>query len=471
MTEVLPAGSTANLVAAPAASERLGLLTWAFAGTAMVLLLMAPALWNGFPLIFPDTGGYILRPIEGSLAMGRSAFYGLFLYLGIPLSFWPNALLQSALTAWLIVLTLRTLGFGQRPWLALGMVAMLTVSTSLPWFTGQLMPDILFFCVVLALHALIFRSAQLAAWESIALAAVIIVTIPSHMAAAALCVGMVAALWVLARVKTAAAWLSLPPLQLRGAGIAVAVGILAAPLSNLAIAGQFKFTPGGSSFLFGRLVEDGIIARYLGEHCPDPALRACEYANQLPHLADDWLWGPDTAFYKLGGSEGFGAEEKVIIRATLMEYPLQHLWTAAYAAVSQFFTLATEVSLNDNEPTFAMFRDHLPDLVPSLMEARQQNAGIDVSAMNWVHIPVAVLSIAGLGLTLILRHRWRVGAELTALGLTIMLALIANAAVCGIFSHPVDRYQSRLVPLAPLALALVVASRSRNVTALGALPQ
>jgi hypothetical protein len=41
------------------------------------------------------------------------------------------------------------------------------------------------------------------------------------------------------------------------------------------------------------------------------------------------------------------------------------------------------------------------------------------------------------------------------------LALATNAAICGVFSHPVDRYQSRLVLLAPLAMALLIAQRRR----------
>src|SRR5208283_4438087 len=73
-------------------------LDWILASAAMLLALIAPALWNGFPLIFPDTGGYLDRPILGTLGMGRSALYGLFLYTGIPFSFWPNVVLQSALT-------------------------------------------------------------------------------------------------------------------------------------------------------------------------------------------------------------------------------------------------------------------------------------------------------------------------------------------------------------------------------------
>jgi hypothetical protein len=433
----------------------------------MLLLLMAPALWNGFPLIFPDTGGYLLRPIEGDLAMGRSALYGLFLYLGIPLSFWPNALLQSALTAWLIVLTMRTHGLGHRPWLSLGIVAMLTVCTSLPWFAGQLMPDILFFCTVLALNMLAFRGTQLATWERYALAAVIVATIPSHMAAAGMCIGLVAALWLLSRFKNFASRLALPSPQLRLAGIAVAAGIAMAPVSNLAITGTFAFTPGGSSFLFGRLLEDGIVGRYLSERCPDSALQICGYYRDLPREADDWLWGNETAFYKLGGPEGFAGEESAIIRATLMRYPGLHLTSAATAAMEQFVTFKTEVSTHDNDPTIGTFKDNVPRLLPPLMSAEQQNDGIDAGMLNWLHVPVAALAVAGVGAALIFRRRLSLTPELTALCLTVMLALAANAAICGIFSHPVDRYQSRLVPLAPLAIALLIAGRRRETQPLG----
>ena len=84
--------------------------------------------------------------------MGRSALYGLFLYTSVAFSFWPNAVLQSALMVWLIVLTMRGHGLGGRPWLALGIVAILTVCTSLPWFSGQLIPDILFPAAVLDVY-------------------------------------------------------------------------------------------------------------------------------------------------------------------------------------------------------------------------------------------------------------------------------------------------------------------------------
>ncbi len=163
---------------------------WAMSGLAMVLVLLAPAIWNGFPLIFPDTGGYLIAAMSGTPMHGRSAFYGLFLSAGIPFAFWPCIILQSALMAWLFAVTLRVNGLGGRPWLAFAIVAFTTITTSLPWLTGQLMPDILFAAAALALYLLAYAHDLLARWERLLLATVIAIAIPSHMAAAGLCVGV-----------------------------------------------------------------------------------------------------------------------------------------------------------------------------------------------------------------------------------------------------------------------------------------
>lgn len=457
MADVSIAGRAARAGAAAGIGDsQTHILTWFVASIGMVLALLTPALWNGFPLIFPDTGGYLDRPIFGTLGMGRSAFYGLFLYIGIPFAFWVNVVAQAALTVWLIVLTLRAQGLGGRPWLALGIVAMLTVGTSLPWFAGQLMPDILFPAAVLALYLLSFHAGQHATGERFGLAAAIVVAIPSHMAAAGMCVAVIAALWLLPRF----AQLALPKPRLLLAAGSVAAGLALCPLSNWAITGTFGFTPGGESFLFGRLIEDGIVARYLNERCPDPSLRLCAFKAEMPDDADGWLWG-DTPFHKLGGSTGYADEERAIIQATLERYPLTHATTAIVAAVDQFVSFQTEVSVEDNGPTVGMFHEHTPQLFPQFMRARQQTEHFDVGPLNDLHVPFAALAIAGLGLALIWRRRLNVAPELAALCLTVLLALAANAVICGVFSHPVDRYQSRLVPLAPFAMALLIARRQR----------
>ena len=76
------------------------------------MLLIAPALWNGFPLLQYDTGGYLARWYEGILVPSRAVVYGLMLNAGVPLAFWPVLLVQAAATVWVIALMLRAHGLG-----------------------------------------------------------------------------------------------------------------------------------------------------------------------------------------------------------------------------------------------------------------------------------------------------------------------------------------------------------------------
>lgn len=447
----------ANSGASAGLGRRAGLTgraTWILAGAAMVLVLLAPAIWNGFPIIFPDTGGYLIAAMTGTPMLGRSALYGLFLSAGIPFAFWPCVIIQSMLMAWLFVVTLRVNGLGGRPWLALAIVVLTTVTTSLPWFAGQLMPDILFAAAALALYMLAYTQDRLTRAERFALAAVIAIAIPSHMAAAALCAGVIVALWLLSFIKQ----LSLPRPRLTFAAAAVATGILLCLVSNLALIGKFGFTPGGSSFLFGRLIEDGIIEQYVEDKCPDPALRICAFKDDIPDQADDWLWGEDSAFYKLGSWDGYAEEQGRIIRETLTLYPIEHLTTAIVATLGQIASFETEVSIDDNEPTFQAFGQLIPDMVPALMNARQQNKQPNVAPLNkYLYVPVGALAMAAVAAALIFRRRLKLAPETEALCFTLLLMLAVNAAICGIFSHPVDRYQSRLVLLAPFVVAIVAA--------------
>ena len=52
------------------------------AAIAIPLMLLAPALWNGYPLLQWDTGGYLARWYEGYLVPSRSTVFGLYLHFG-----------------------------------------------------------------------------------------------------------------------------------------------------------------------------------------------------------------------------------------------------------------------------------------------------------------------------------------------------------------------------------------------------
>jgi hypothetical protein len=66
------------------------------AEAAAILLLLAPAMWNRFPFLQYDSGGYLARWFEGYLVPSRSTVYGLFAVAGWPLHFWPELFLHRS---------------------------------------------------------------------------------------------------------------------------------------------------------------------------------------------------------------------------------------------------------------------------------------------------------------------------------------------------------------------------------------
>ncbi len=140
-------------------------------GTALAatLILLVPALWNGFPLLQYDTGGYIARWYEGTLEESRSTVYGLFLDLLARPDFWPVVVVNAALTVWILSLVLRVHGLGEKARVLIVTVAVMAVLTTLPWVVDVLLTDIFAGLSVFALYLLARRADALTRWERIAL--------------------------------------------------------------------------------------------------------------------------------------------------------------------------------------------------------------------------------------------------------------------------------------------------------------
>ena len=68
-------------------------------------------------------------------------------------------------------------------------------------------------------------------------------------------------------------------------------------------------------------MQDGIVARYLNDHCDTIKLKLCPYRNELPPTADDFLWSNDSVFNKLGRFEGMAIEDAAVLASCLAGQP------------------------------------------------------------------------------------------------------------------------------------------------------
>src|SRR5690242_10614543 len=146
------------------------------------LLLLWPAFWNGYPLVYADTGTYLSQAIEHYAGWDRPIFYSLFLFpLHMTMTTWPAITVQALLVAYLLDLLRRTLLPGTSVWWLLPVAGALACASSLPWLASQLMPDVFTGVIVVTIALLIFAADRLQARERTWLVALTAIAIAVHL--------------------------------------------------------------------------------------------------------------------------------------------------------------------------------------------------------------------------------------------------------------------------------------------------
>ena len=87
--------------------------------------------------------------------------------------------------------------------------------------------------------------------------------------------------------------------------------------------------------------------------------------------------------------------------------------------------------------------------------ANQQRWRLDFTAINRLHVPVALASMLLAGRRV---RTWRCGGErlddLTLLAATVSFAVLGNAFICAVISGPHDRYGARLAWVATFVVLI-----------------
>lgn len=428
-------------------------LAW-IAAIAIPLMLLAPALWNGYPLLQWDTGGYLARWYEGYLVPSRSTVFGLYLHFGEESAFWINLGIQALATLWILQLTLRMLGLAQ-PLRLLTISLVLILATALPWLASTLLTDIFAGLAVLSLFILVVHGGQISMVEKCSLFALTAFAAASHSATLAVLLGLCAVGWIVRpflRERIAIAGLAQASLSI----VAGAAMLLSA---NFALSGHLAWTPGGYGVAFGRMMQDGIVAHYLREHCPQQKLKLCPFRDQLPATADQFLWG-NSMFNTLGRFQGLNDEMGFIVRRSLAEYPAWQAEAAVAATVRQLVRVATGEGTHGWIPhTYGIIERYIPAQLKPMRAAHQQRWQIDFAAINRLHVPVALVSMLLAVIMFARGLKRRPRDDLTLLAGTVTTALLGNAFICAVISGPHDRYGARMAWVATFVVLIAAARR------------
>lgn len=442
---------------------------WSIAAVLLAALTLAwPAFYNGFPILYPDSMTYLDdgRLVARALFLHRfSAYYGMrsFIYsLGIlpfhwNVSAWPVVALQAILAAWVLWLTVRSIGPVRPQRMAPGyltLVVLLSIFTSLSWYASLVLPDILGPMLYLSIYLLVFAGNTLARAERWALYVLSWWAIASHathlMLAAGLC-ALLATLALFARGNRRKRLQSIGP---------VALVVLIAALAQLALNGYLYGRPSLNGerppFLAARIVSDGPGRWYLERHCGEVKWVLCDHLDRLSSDPDNFLWGDDGLWQNLSESEGkrLMQEEMPFVLATVRAYPREQLARSA----ANFWDQLRVFGLFDLGPSSWMldqFQPVMPAARTSYLASRQARDALPLEEFSSLQFWVVIVSL--LIIAAFLPYLWRRrSSPLPGLAGVIFAAVIANALATGTLSMVEDRFQSRVVWLIPFLAGVLI---------------
>jgi hypothetical protein len=427
-----------------------------------IAALMSPALINGFPLVYSDTGTYIAAAKTSSIPVDRPISYSLFLNItSLNLSLWFTILAQCAILVYLLFLLLKNV-FGvqhSQVWTC-GLTILLSFTTSISNYSSQLMPDIFAGWMLLIVFILLFgQNNQLV---KITLWLLFIISVTSHFS---ILVAATIMLFLLLTINLIWKWLpaktNLIVLML------IITGWLTTPVINSLYGEKFSVSRCKNISLMARLVETGIVKEYLEEHCPDKNYPLCQYKDSLPAYGYLFAWEPTSPLYK-GPCWGTGwgncwiekDQEYGILIRDIISSPkyLKKLFVISMKDTYRQlldFKIGVLVPMKEQSAPFETIQTFYPQHLQAYKSANQYNRILYFHLISKIQTVFVITGIAIISILLIWnfvrRNKHRLLNYLTSF---LLFGIVLNAAVCSSLSTVVDRYQSRVIWLIPFLLAV-----------------
>ncbi len=435
-----------------------------------------PALYNHYPLLYPDSVTYLAdgRAVARALFLHEfSNYYGIrsfFYSLGIlPFHWnvtpWPIVALHALLTAYVIWLVVRSVLPRQTISRYLVLVVLLSLLTSGSCFVSLVMPDVLGPVLYLCIYLLVFARETLSFIERLTLVLIAWWAVASHnthmILAGGMCV-LLALVWIL--------WNQLMQHRLKAVFQVATIALFAAGAQvalHTFLYGEPSLTGENPPFLMARVIADGPGRWYLQQHCWEVNLAVCDYVYDLPDSSDAFLWREGSIWQSATDdtAERLRREEILFVFATLRAYPCEQLRKSAANSWRQMRSFGLGY-LNENDWVLEAFDSALPERRSSYLNSLQAQSALPLPFFTLVQRWTVIVSLLVLGVLIpLMWHQKR--TRLLGLSVAIVPTAIANAFVTGALSNVEDRYQSRIIWLLPLLAGILVFywfDRGRNTT-------
>jgi hypothetical protein len=427
-----------------------------------LILLLLLTLWNQFPFVFSDTGTYLAAAINRQLPGDRTVFYSLYIFpLHLKISLWPIVVAQAAVTYYLIRVFFRAFSKRFSEVRLVLSILVLSVASSLPWFVGQIMPDVFSALVILSIICMVLGQEKLGRFDRIAIPVLITLFITTHLSYL-LIAGAAFALALLLRLTTSSTMAFRDRLLSKAnlsVAAAIAVSVVMMLSINIAAKRGVTFAWTGNVMMLAKVIDQGIGIDYLTKTCGDKPLPVCSVlprmkevqasaiAHQRPigYVSDYFLWaGP---VQQLGGMRDVSAYASEITKGAISAQPGEFVKQCLRGFVSQitYFQLGDDMmKYGPSSSLYAVVKENFSTRVLEKFTAsKQYNEQLPVATLRTVSNIVLALSV--LVILVFMVSRWRSERTLIQCIFVVVAAILVNDFVTGALSAVHDRYGSRVI--------------------------
>ena len=389
---------------------------------------------------------------------GRSLYYGVLAALPGPLPVpWTGVALQAYCGALAIALAWRT-AIGRAGAGYLASVGMLGMASTFGIFAGTAMPDVWAAIGILSVGVLLAGRERIDRIDGVVLWSLVLFSALAHSTHLAVLAALTV-LCALARV-VGISTLGWPVLARMVAVVAATVALEAGARSAMERAAGLPAQ--GLPFLTAHLVDGGPGTAFVRDRCPGSGFAICEQADALPVEWRHFLFriaAPDAYRSRLA------AEDTRFALAVLRHDPAAVVGLALRDAARQVAMIGlgtTPIRAAIGER--GALETSTSPVADEVREGRLYEAGWfydAVSRSNAAAVLIGLVALAGVA-ALPGRDHGGPGSRVLSRLLTVVLSgLLLNAAICGILASPYDRFQARVAWLIPFLAILAVSARAR----------
>jgi len=423
------------------------------------IMLMVIPLYNGYPLVYSDTGTYLYSGFDLFVPFDRPATYGLFVrFTSLKTSLWLTALVQSILSAWVLWLSAKRLlpdTLRYKSYLLL--MAILTFFSGIGWYSGQIMPD--FFAPIAILSLILVLIHPKSEPRGLIVPSILLlISLICHFSHLLIIIAMLLIIGPLTWLMRNEMKTHLLKITLKRYSLAAAIIIsawLITPLIHFKLEGRFVISKGSHAFLMAHMADAGILQKFLNENCAKEGYSAyslCSLKEKIPNDLATFLWESGGVFEQSGGWEHSKTEYDIILNEMFNtpSYLALIIKTSAIYGLSQLFHYQIGDGLsayNEGSAPYGQIHWRFSDELNMYLNARQQKfdgLNLNFSSLNNWHL-IALISCCLFWIWKLMQPTYSQTDALIRLSFIMIIAgLIANAMITGGIVAPCPRFQARV---------------------------